>query len=140
MQYILRRVTYAAEQRTKEIGIRKVLSARVSGIAGLLSKDFTMLVGIVALIAFPGTKLTPNITAKGNSYSEYRRLCFRLLGDRQGYIGGFDRGGGSGAVFGLDQVKMPSRVHQGAVDFLVDRRVSGEAGFCPSCLGPSLPR
>ena len=46
-------VTYAAEQRTKEIGIRKVLGARVISIVGLLSKDFTMLVGIAALIAFP---------------------------------------------------------------------------------------
>jgi putative ABC transport system permease protein len=46
-------VTYAAEQRTKEIGIRKVLGARVSSIVGLLSRDFTMLVGISALIAFP---------------------------------------------------------------------------------------
>jgi putative ABC transport system permease protein len=46
-------VTYAAEQRTKEIGIRKVLGAQVSGIVALLSRDFTMLVGIAALIAFP---------------------------------------------------------------------------------------
>jgi putative ABC transport system permease protein len=46
-------VTYAAEQRTKEIGIRKVLGASVSGIVGLLSRDFTKLVGIAALIAFP---------------------------------------------------------------------------------------
>jgi len=46
-------VTYAAEQRTKEIGIRKVLGARVSGIVSLLSKDFALLVGIAALIAFP---------------------------------------------------------------------------------------
>ncbi|MBS1663101.1 MAG: ABC transporter permease [Bacteroidetes bacterium] len=46
-------VTYAAEQRTKEIGIRKVLGASVRGIVGLLSRDFTMLVGIAALIAFP---------------------------------------------------------------------------------------
>ena len=46
-------VTYAAEQRTKEIGIRKVLGASVSSIVGLLSRDFTMLVGIAALIAFP---------------------------------------------------------------------------------------
>ncbi|MDR3712627.1 MAG: ABC transporter permease [Puia sp.] len=46
-------VTYAAEQRTKEIGIRKVLGARVISIVGLLSKDFTILVGIAALIAFP---------------------------------------------------------------------------------------
>ncbi|HWB90977.1 MAG TPA: FtsX-like permease family protein [Puia sp.] len=46
-------VTYAAEQRTKEIGVRKVLGARVTSIVGLLSKDFTMLVVIAALIAFP---------------------------------------------------------------------------------------
>jgi putative ABC transport system permease protein len=46
-------VTYAAEQRTKEIGIRKVLGAGVYSIIGLLSKDFTMLVAIAALIAFP---------------------------------------------------------------------------------------
>jgi putative ABC transport system permease protein len=46
-------VTYAAEQRTKEIGIRKVLGSRVTSIVGLLSKDFTILVGIAALIAFP---------------------------------------------------------------------------------------
>ena len=46
-------VTYAAEQRTKEIGIRKVLGAQVTSIVGLLSKDFTILVGIAALIAFP---------------------------------------------------------------------------------------
>jgi putative ABC transport system permease protein len=46
-------VTYAAEQRTKEIGIRKILGASVKGIVGLLSRDFTMLVGIAALIAFP---------------------------------------------------------------------------------------
>jgi putative ABC transport system permease protein len=37
----------------KEIGIRKVLGAHVPGIVGLLSKDFTILVGIAALIAFP---------------------------------------------------------------------------------------
>ncbi|WP_431209653.1 ABC transporter permease [Puia sp. P3] len=46
-------VTYAAEQRTKEIGIRKVLGASVGGIVGLLSREFTMLVGVAALIAFP---------------------------------------------------------------------------------------
>jgi putative ABC transport system permease protein len=46
-------VTYAAEQRTKEIGIRKVLGARVTSIVGLLSREFAMLVGIAALIAFP---------------------------------------------------------------------------------------
>jgi ABC-type antimicrobial peptide transport system permease subunit len=44
---------YTAERRTKEIGIRKVLGASVSGIAGLLSKDFMKLVLIASGIAFP---------------------------------------------------------------------------------------
>jgi putative ABC transport system permease protein len=46
-------VTYAAEQRSREIGIRKVLGASVNSIVGLLSKDFLRLVIIAALIAFP---------------------------------------------------------------------------------------
>ena len=44
---------YTAERRIKEIGIRKVLGASVSGLAGLLSRDFLQLVGISCLIAFP---------------------------------------------------------------------------------------
>jgi len=44
---------YAAEQRTREIGIRKVLGASVRGIIGLLSRDFLVLVLVSALIALP---------------------------------------------------------------------------------------
>jgi ABC-type antimicrobial peptide transport system permease subunit len=44
---------YTAERRIKEIGIRKVLGASVSGLAGLLSKDFLQLVSISCIIAFP---------------------------------------------------------------------------------------
>jgi len=44
---------YSAEQRTKEIGIRKVLGASVRGIITLLSKDFIKLVGIAIVIATP---------------------------------------------------------------------------------------
>jgi len=44
---------YMAEQRTKEIGIRKVLGASVSGIWLLLSKDFVVLVLIGCVIAAP---------------------------------------------------------------------------------------
>ncbi|MBS1620936.1 MAG: ABC transporter permease [Bacteroidetes bacterium] len=44
---------FAISQRIKEIGIRKVLGANVSGIVGLLSKDFLMLVGIASVLAFP---------------------------------------------------------------------------------------
>ena len=46
-------VTYMAEQRIKEIGIRKVLGASVSGLVGMLSKDFLKLVLISALFAIP---------------------------------------------------------------------------------------
>jgi len=45
--------TYTAERRTKEIGIRKVLGASVSGITTLLSKDFLQLVAISCIVAFP---------------------------------------------------------------------------------------
>ena len=45
--------TYSAEQRTKEIGVRKVLGASVSSIVNLLSKDFLRLVLIAILIASP---------------------------------------------------------------------------------------
>ncbi len=44
---------YAAEQRIKEIGIRKVLGADVSNIVGMLSKDFILLVLIAIVIAVP---------------------------------------------------------------------------------------
>ena len=44
---------YAAEQRTKEIGIRKVLGASMSTIVQMLSKDFIKLVLIAIIIASP---------------------------------------------------------------------------------------
>jgi len=44
---------YAAEQRTKEIGIRKVLGANMSSIIAMLSRDFMLLVLIAIVIASP---------------------------------------------------------------------------------------
>ena len=44
---------FTAEQRTKEIGIRKVLGASVAGITALLAKDFLKLVLIAIVIASP---------------------------------------------------------------------------------------
>ncbi len=46
-------VTYAAEQRTKEIGIRKVLGANVPVIVGMIMRDFLKLVIIATVFAFP---------------------------------------------------------------------------------------
>ena len=45
--------TFSAENRRKEIGIRKVLGASVRGITTLLSKDFIKLVAIAIVIATP---------------------------------------------------------------------------------------
>ncbi|WP_332368510.1 ABC transporter permease [Spirosoma telluris] len=45
--------TYSAEQRTKEIGVRKVLGASVVSIVTLLSKDILKLVLIAIVIAAP---------------------------------------------------------------------------------------
>jgi len=44
---------FSAEQRSKEIGVRKVLGASVTGIVQLLSKDFVQLVLIALVIATP---------------------------------------------------------------------------------------
>jgi len=45
--------SFVAEQRTKEIGIRKVLGASVSNLLRLLSKEFVLLVSISCIIAVP---------------------------------------------------------------------------------------
>lgn len=46
-------VTFSAEQRIKEIGIRKVLGASISQIVSLLSRDLIILVTISFVISFP---------------------------------------------------------------------------------------
>ncbi|HTI94763.1 MAG TPA: ABC transporter permease [Puia sp.] len=46
---------YAAEQRTREISIRKVLGASIPSVFGLLTKDFLKLIGWAVVIASPVT-------------------------------------------------------------------------------------
>jgi predicted permease len=45
--------SFIAEQRTKEIGIRKVMGASVANLWGMLSKDFVLLVVLSSLISIP---------------------------------------------------------------------------------------
>jgi putative ABC transport system permease protein len=59
---------YSAEQRTKEIGIRKVLGASVSGIISLLSRDFISLVIVSIIIATPVAWWVMNKWLQGFAY------------------------------------------------------------------------
>jgi putative ABC transport system permease protein len=59
---------YAAEQRTKEIGIRKVLGASTPGIVRLLSGEFTRLVLAANLLAWPVAYLAMNRWLGGFAY------------------------------------------------------------------------
>jgi putative ABC transport system permease protein len=60
--------SFSAEQRSKEIGIRKVLGASVTGIVQLLSKDFLKLVMISFLIASPIAWWAMNKWLQGFNY------------------------------------------------------------------------
>ncbi|MBS1738390.1 MAG: ABC transporter permease [Bacteroidetes bacterium] len=60
--------SYMAENRTKEIGVRKVLGASVTGLATLLSKDFLKLVIISFVIASPIAWWAMNKWLDGYSY------------------------------------------------------------------------
>lgn len=60
--------TFTAEQRTKEIGVRKVLGASVASIVTLLSKDFLKLVLVAILIASPLTWYAMNRWLQGFAY------------------------------------------------------------------------
>jgi putative ABC transport system permease protein len=60
--------SFAAEQRTKEIGIRKVLGSTVSGIIRLLSREFTILVLVANVIAWPIAYLVSRAWLKSFAY------------------------------------------------------------------------
>jgi putative ABC transport system permease protein len=45
--------SFVAEQRSKEIGVRKILGASVFNLWKMLSKDFVLLVGLSCLISIP---------------------------------------------------------------------------------------
>jgi len=60
--------SYSTEQRTKEIGIRKILGASVSNVVLLLSKEFIMLVLIANIIAWPVAHFMMNRWLQGFAY------------------------------------------------------------------------
>jgi putative ABC transport system permease protein len=60
--------SFAAEQRTKEIGIRKVLGASETSLIFLLSKEFTLLVLIANLVAWPLAYLAMRNWLEGFAY------------------------------------------------------------------------
>jgi putative ABC transport system permease protein len=73
--------TYTAQQRTKEIGIRKVLGADVRNIVGLLSRDFIILVFIAIVIATPVSWYVMNKWLEGFAYRmEISAWIFVLAG------------------------------------------------------------
>ena len=60
--------SFMAEQRTKEIGIRKVLGASINEVVVLLSRELLVLVGIAVLIAWPVGYLAMNTWLKNFSF------------------------------------------------------------------------
>lgn len=60
--------TFTAEQRTKEIGVRKVLGASASQIVKLLSKDFLKLVMVAILLSWPVAYYFMNQWLEGFAY------------------------------------------------------------------------
>ena len=74
-------VTFTAERRFKEIGIRKVLGSSVTQIVAMLSTDFLKLVGISFLVAFPLGYYLINQWLQGFAYRiEIHWWLFALAG------------------------------------------------------------
>jgi putative ABC transport system permease protein len=60
--------SFAAEQRTREIGIRKVLGASIPRLSGLLCRQFLVLVGAAAVISWPAAYLVMRSWLGGYAY------------------------------------------------------------------------
>lgn len=73
--------SYSAEQRTKEIGIRKVMGASVMHISTLLSVDFLKLVLIAVIIAWPLSWYALHVWLEGFAFrTEMSWMLFLLSG------------------------------------------------------------
>ena len=71
--------SFTAEQRTKEIGIRRVLGASVSGIVLLLSREFTKWILIANVIAWPIAYFSLNKWLQGFAYRTSLTLAAFVL-------------------------------------------------------------
>jgi ABC-type antimicrobial peptide transport system permease subunit len=71
---------FAVERRSKEIGIRKVLGASVASIAGLLSKEFLILVSVAFIIAVPVSWLVMNKWLENFAYHIGISAWFFIIG------------------------------------------------------------
>ncbi len=60
--------SFLAEKMKKEIGIRKVLGASIGQVVGLLSREFLILVGLAALVAWPIAYFAMNLWLRGFAY------------------------------------------------------------------------
>ncbi len=67
-------------QRTKEIGIRKVLGASIGGIVVLISREFVKLVLLAAIIAIPIAWFTMHKWLEGFAYRISLSVWILLLG------------------------------------------------------------
>jgi putative ABC transport system permease protein len=73
--------SFMAEQRTKEIGIRKVLGASISGITVLLSKEFTKWVAVANAVAWPVAYFAMNKWLQAYAYRvKLSLVTFALAG------------------------------------------------------------
>ena len=71
--------SFVAEQKTKEIGIRKVLGASVQGITTMLSKEFTKLVLLANVIAWPAAYFVMRLWLQNYAYRTSIRLWVFIL-------------------------------------------------------------
>ncbi|MCJ7681593.1 MAG: FtsX-like permease family protein, partial [Candidatus Aminicenantes bacterium] len=78
--------SYLAEQRTKEIGIRRVLGASVSGITMMMSREFSRWILIANLIAWPLSWFIMNAWLKGFAYRTNIGLWIFLLSGAMSFI------------------------------------------------------
>ena len=70
---------FSAVQRTKEIGIRKVLGADIKKILIILSKDFILLMGVSFLLALPGLIVGLNAFLDGYAYKMHLNMWLFFL-------------------------------------------------------------